>query len=178
MCAQRRLRSACASAQSDLSLCCPLEDALDPWVPTECSATPLITDQTVRMCRLIWDFAVRTCNISGNAVSRLIVGFMVSRFLYLYTYCRTCVSMDASGLQVSVHSFVCLSSHVHHSIHTHDIRMLSHTAFDIRMSSHTTFEGWATPHSAFECRATRHLPFKCWATRHLTFECLVTRKVC
>ena len=34
MCAQRRLRSACASAQSDLSLHCPSEDALDSWLST------------------------------------------------------------------------------------------------------------------------------------------------
>ena len=32
MCVQRRLRSACASAQSDQSLCCPHEETLHPWL--------------------------------------------------------------------------------------------------------------------------------------------------
>ena len=36
MCAQRRLRSACASAQSDQSLRCPQEESLGPWLPNEC----------------------------------------------------------------------------------------------------------------------------------------------
>ena len=44
MCAQRRLRSACADAQADQSLRSPLEDALDPWLPTKC---PSKTGQTV-----------------------------------------------------------------------------------------------------------------------------------
>ena len=38
MCAQRRLRSACASAQSDQSIRCPHEDALDSWLSTKCPA--------------------------------------------------------------------------------------------------------------------------------------------
>ena len=33
MCAQRRLKSACASAQSDQSLHCPHEDTFHPWLP-------------------------------------------------------------------------------------------------------------------------------------------------
>ena len=33
MCAQRRLRSACAFAQADQSPCCAPEDALNPWLP-------------------------------------------------------------------------------------------------------------------------------------------------
>ena len=32
MCAQRRLKSACASAQSDQNLCCPHEETLHPWL--------------------------------------------------------------------------------------------------------------------------------------------------
>ena len=42
MCAQRRLRSACAYAQSDQSLRWPSEDALDRWIPKECPAKTLI----------------------------------------------------------------------------------------------------------------------------------------
>ena len=41
-CAQRRLGSAWASAQSDQSLGCPHEESLDPWLPFECTAK---TDQ-------------------------------------------------------------------------------------------------------------------------------------
>ena len=41
-----RLRSACASTQSDQSLHCPPKDALDPWLPT----VPCVdSDQTARM---------------------------------------------------------------------------------------------------------------------------------
>ena len=42
VCAQRRLRSAWASAQSDQSLRCPHEETLDPKLPTERTAKTLI----------------------------------------------------------------------------------------------------------------------------------------
>ena len=54
LCAQRRLRSAWASAQSDQSLRHPLEETLGPWLPIECTAK---TDQAGWMPRLIWVFA-------------------------------------------------------------------------------------------------------------------------
>ena len=57
MFAQRRLRSAWASAQSALSLRCPHEESLGPELPTERTAK---TDQTGWMPRLIWVFAGRT----------------------------------------------------------------------------------------------------------------------
>ena len=38
MCAQWRLRLACASAQSDRSLRCPHEESSGPWLPIECTA--------------------------------------------------------------------------------------------------------------------------------------------
>ena len=53
-CAQRRHRSACASAQSDQSLRCPHEQTLGPQLPIERTTK---TDQTGRMPRLIWVFA-------------------------------------------------------------------------------------------------------------------------
>ena len=53
MCIQRRYKSVCASAQSDLSLNFLPEEMLDPWLPIE---GPLKTDQTVQMPRLIWVF--------------------------------------------------------------------------------------------------------------------------
>ena len=42
MCAQRRLRAAWASAQSDQSLRCPHEESLGPYLPTEHTAKALI----------------------------------------------------------------------------------------------------------------------------------------
>ena len=42
LCAQRRLRSAWASPQSDQSLRCPHEESLDPYLPTERTAKTLI----------------------------------------------------------------------------------------------------------------------------------------
>ena len=42
MCAQWRLRSAWASAQSDQSLRCPHEESWDPYLPIECTAKTLI----------------------------------------------------------------------------------------------------------------------------------------
>ena len=84
-CAQRRLRSAWASAQSDQSLRCPHEESLGPWLPIELTAK---TDQTLRMPRLIrvfagdsdqtgqmrmliWVFAGRTCYFAGFVIRRL-----------------------------------------------------------------------------------------------------------
>ena len=70
MCAQRRLRSACASAQSDQS-------SLSAWrnfaslaiqnPPSEDS------DQTAQMRRLIWIFSVRTCPKVRFLTLRLII---------------------------------------------------------------------------------------------------------
>ena len=58
LCAQRRLRSAWASALSDRSLCCPHKEKYmslaTHW------AHSVDTDQTGRMPRLIWVFAGRT----------------------------------------------------------------------------------------------------------------------
>ena len=42
LCAQRRLRSAWASAQSDQSLLCPHEESLGPKLPKKCTAKTLI----------------------------------------------------------------------------------------------------------------------------------------
>ena len=57
VCAQRILRSAWASAQSDQSLRCPHEETLGTELPIERTAK---TDQTGRMPRLILVFAGRT----------------------------------------------------------------------------------------------------------------------
>ena len=68
MCAQQRLRSACASAQSDQSFCYPYEEASDHWPPIERLAK---TDQTWRMPRLLRVFAGRMSNCVFSFVQRL-----------------------------------------------------------------------------------------------------------
>ena len=60
LCAQRRLRSAWASAQSDQSLRSPHEESLGPYQPIERTAK---TDQTGWMPRLIWVFAGHTATL-------------------------------------------------------------------------------------------------------------------
>ena len=68
MCAQRRLRSAWASAQSDKSSLCAY------WVAKDRSflhADSDDSDQTRRMPRLIWVFAGRTCHFVGFVTRRL-----------------------------------------------------------------------------------------------------------
>ena len=62
ICAQGRLRSAGASAQSDQCLLCPHEQTLGPQLPNERTAK---TDQTGRMPRLIWVFAGHTGHFVG-----------------------------------------------------------------------------------------------------------------
>ena len=62
MCAQRRLRSAWASAQSDQSLLCTQWVAMDP---SFLHADSEDSDQTGQVPRLIWVFAGRTCHCAG-----------------------------------------------------------------------------------------------------------------
>ena len=69
MCAQRRLRSAWASALSDQSSLCAQWVAKDPSFLHADSKDP---DQTGRMPRLIWVFAGRTCHFVGFVMRRLI----------------------------------------------------------------------------------------------------------
>ena len=58
MCAQRRLKSACTSAQSDRSRLCPQEETASLAIQNAPSED---SDQTSRMRRLIGIFAGRTC---------------------------------------------------------------------------------------------------------------------
>ena len=44
LCAQRRLKSACISVQSDQSFRCPNEETLGPWLPTERNPRPDCAD--------------------------------------------------------------------------------------------------------------------------------------
>ena len=67
-CAQRRLRSAWASAQSDQSSLCTRWVAKDPSFPHADSED---SDQTGRMPRLIWVFAGRTCHFVGFVMRQL-----------------------------------------------------------------------------------------------------------
>ena len=68
LCAQRRLRSAWASAQSDQSSLCTQWVAKDP---SFLHADSKDSDQTGRMPRLIWVFAGRTCHFVGFVMRRL-----------------------------------------------------------------------------------------------------------
>ena len=49
MCAQRRLKSACAPALSDLSLRCPYEETLQPW-PFKMCAVKIQISMRIRAC--------------------------------------------------------------------------------------------------------------------------------
>ena len=66
LCAQRRLRSAWASAQSDQSLRCTLNGQL-----SFLHADSEDSDQTGRMARLIWVFAGRICHFVGFVMRQL-----------------------------------------------------------------------------------------------------------
>ena len=61
MCAHRRLRSACASAQSGQCLSFSLEETLDPWLPIVRGSLKI--DQTAKRHRLI--------EFSGHAIANL-----------------------------------------------------------------------------------------------------------
>ena len=58
------------------------------WVakdPKSVQADGEDSDQTAQMSRLMWVFAVRSCNMTGNAVSRLIViNERISQFSIVY----------------------------------------------------------------------------------------------
>ena len=69
LCAQRRLRSAWAFAQSDQSLRCPHEKIAR--VLSNPLSTSEDSDQSGQMPSLIWVFAGRTCHIVGFVVTRL-----------------------------------------------------------------------------------------------------------
>ena len=78
LCAQRRLRSAWAFAQSE-SLHCPHGETLGSWLPIERAAKSLIrlggcpdSDQTGRVPRLTWVFAGPKGHFVGFVVKRLI----------------------------------------------------------------------------------------------------------
>ena len=70
MCAQRTLRSARASAQSDQSLRCPHEEILDPWLPIKCK-------------RRLWsDLADAQANLSLRWAHSHFAGFDMSWLIY------------------------------------------------------------------------------------------------
>ena len=69
MCAQRRLRPAWASVQSDQSSLCAQWVAKDP---SFLHADSEDSDQTGRMPRLIWVFAGGTCHFVGFVTMRLV----------------------------------------------------------------------------------------------------------
>ena len=66
MYAQRRLLSACATAQADKSLRCPPEDPLDPLLPTDCPAKLLIWVYAGRTFNRVWNVLPRLCKIYND----------------------------------------------------------------------------------------------------------------
>ena len=74
LCAQRRLKSGWASAQSNQSLRCPHEESLGPLLYFKRTAK---TDQTGRMPRLIRVFAGRTCHFVGFVMRRLTLRLLI-----------------------------------------------------------------------------------------------------
>ena len=63
MCTHWRHRPACASAHSDQS------SQGTPWVVKDPKSSSV--QRRLRMCRLIWEFTMRTCNFIGNTMPRL-----------------------------------------------------------------------------------------------------------
>ena len=61
MCAQRRLKSACASAKLDRNLRCPHKDTLHPWLSKLRQVKILIRLRECDSRSLIWIFTGRTC---------------------------------------------------------------------------------------------------------------------
>ena len=92
MCAQRRLRSARASAKSVQTLCCPHEESLGPthWAHSE------VSDQTGRLSRLIWVFAgpviyksLNWLSLAGSTVILLFLslgGSICSKFWLIWLW--------------------------------------------------------------------------------------------
>ena len=79
MCGQRRLRSDCASAQSDLSLHCPSEEDKGPWLHRECQArTPISVDAQVDLS-LHWPQIFIAENAESLLISRLKVNTVEKR---------------------------------------------------------------------------------------------------
>ena len=74
MCAQRRLWSDWASAQSEQSLRCPHEESLGPYLPIKHTAK---THLTGRMPRLICAFPGHTVIFVG-----FVMGWLISRIIY------------------------------------------------------------------------------------------------
>ena len=84
MYAQRRLKSACASAQSDQSLRCPHEETLNSWLskkgPSEDS------DQTARMRRLNLRWARMSEGTFSDVAVQVIETRLAFHRLLLVTY--------------------------------------------------------------------------------------------
>ena len=91
-CAQRRLRSAWASAQSDQSLLCAHWVAKDP---SFLHADSEDSDQTGRMPRLIWVFAGRTLTLlvlswGGSYIRNIVVlKYDCNNYSFIFWYSRT-----------------------------------------------------------------------------------------
>ena len=77
----RRLKAACASAQSDQSLRCQHDETMHTWLSK--TAPSENSDQTARMRRLIWIFTGRTCTKGRFLMLRLIQCITMMTFPFL-----------------------------------------------------------------------------------------------
>ena len=110
LCAQRRLRSAWASAQSDQSLRCPYEKKLGSlathWAHSEDSA------QTGWMPRLIWVFA-------GRTVILLVLSWGGSYLFLIIAFSFTLSSTGLSPLNIRFISYCAKSIAYGNQIYVH-----------------------------------------------------------
>ena len=90
LCAQRRLKSTCASAQSDQSLRCPFEETLHLWL---CKMHPLKILIRLSECADVWIYFWR-CALRENAYSNMLKisspkneNFQIKKFWYFSYFC-------------------------------------------------------------------------------------------
>ena len=98
MCAQRRLRSTCASAQSDPSLRCLQEETLRHLLSK--NALSEDSDQSARMRRLIRIFAEHTCREIRFVTLWLV--YFCSKISFCFTLL---ISSLLSSLQLKIITF-------------------------------------------------------------------------
>ena len=98
LCAQRSLRSAWASAQSDQSSLCAQWEATNP---ISLHAGNEDSDQTGQMLRQNWVFAGSTCHFVGFVMRRLIIFIIIFNMSRAMRKCVLC-HMRTTKVQISL----------------------------------------------------------------------------
>ena len=89
ICDERRLKSACASAQSGESIHCPNEETVYPWLSNNAPSED--SYQILRIRRLIWIFSGRTCrNVLTSGLESTQSSEIVYRLHILFINSRIC----------------------------------------------------------------------------------------